>query len=93
MKPIQWPAIAAPVVWFLACRSHPAQAVIIPYAPDAWVRGNTPNSSFFGWDVLEFAGAPNAPFGSYKASGVGRQNGTEGFLQYLETKTIAVGIQ
>jgi aldehyde dehydrogenase (NAD+) len=35
----------------------------------------------------------DAPFGGYKASGVGRQNGTEGFLQYLETKTIAVGIQ
>jgi len=35
----------------------------------------------------------DAPFGGYKASGVGRQNGIEGFLQYLETKTIAVGIQ
>jgi aldehyde dehydrogenase (NAD+) len=34
----------------------------------------------------------DAPFGGYKASGVGRQNGHEGFLQYLETKTIAVGI-
>jgi len=34
----------------------------------------------------------DAPFGGYKASGVGRQNGIEGFLQYLETKTIAVGI-
>jgi len=33
----------------------------------------------------------DAPFGGYKASGVGRQNGIEGFEQYLETKTIAVG--
>jgi aldehyde dehydrogenase (NAD+) len=33
-----------------------------------------------------------APFGGYKASGVGRQNGLEGFEQYLETKTIAVSI-
>ena len=32
-----------------------------------------------------------SPFGGYKASGIGRQNGTEGFEQYLETKTIAVG--
>jgi aldehyde dehydrogenase (NAD+) len=39
-----------------------------------------------------FYGA-DAPFGGYKASGVGRQNGIEGFLQYLETKTIAGGLQ
>jgi aldehyde dehydrogenase (NAD+) len=31
----------------------------------------------------------DAPFGGYKASGVGRQNGIEGLEQYLETKTIA----
>ena len=30
----------------------------------------------------------DSPFGGYKASGVGRQNGLEGFEQYLETKTI-----
>ncbi|WP_197373926.1 aldehyde dehydrogenase family protein [Mycolicibacterium baixiangningiae] len=35
-----------------------------------------------------FYGA-DAPFGGYKSSGVGRQCGTEGFEQYLETKTIA----
>ncbi len=29
------------------------------------------------------------PFGGYKNSGVGRQNGREGFEQYLETKSIA----
>jgi aldehyde dehydrogenase (NAD+) len=38
-----------------------------------------------------FYGA-DAPFGGYKASGVGRQNGTEGFLQYLESKTISGGL-
>jgi aldehyde dehydrogenase (NAD+) len=31
----------------------------------------------------------DAPFGGYKASGIGRQNGIEGFEQYLETKTYA----
>jgi aldehyde dehydrogenase (NAD+) len=31
----------------------------------------------------------DSPFGGYKASGIGRQNGLEGFEQYLETKTIA----
>jgi aldehyde dehydrogenase (NAD+) len=33
-----------------------------------------------------------SPFGGYKASGLGRQNGLEGFEQYLETKTIAGGL-
>lgn len=31
----------------------------------------------------------DAPFGGYKASGIGRQNGIEGFESYLETKTVA----
>jgi aldehyde dehydrogenase (NAD+) len=37
-------------------------------------------------------GAPIAvdlPFGGYKHSGIGRQNGTAGFEQYLETKAVA----
>ena len=34
----------------------------------------------------------DAPFGGYKASGIGRQNGVEGFEQYTETKTIAGGL-
>jgi aldehyde dehydrogenase (NAD+) len=33
---------------------------------------------------------PDAPFGGYKASGVGRQCGIEGLNQYLETKTIGL---
>jgi len=31
-----------------------------------------------------------APFGGYKASGIGRQNGIEGFEQYLETKSVGL---
>jgi aldehyde dehydrogenase (NAD+) len=31
----------------------------------------------------------DAPFGGYKASGVGRQNGLAGFEQYTEIKTVA----
>jgi aldehyde dehydrogenase (NAD+) len=34
----------------------------------------------------------DSPFGGYKASGIGRQNGVEGFEQYTETKTIAGGL-
>jgi hypothetical protein len=31
----------------------------------------------------------DVPFGGYKASGVGRQNGVSGFDQYLEVKSVA----
>ncbi len=34
----------------------------------------------------------DSPFGGYKASGIGRQNGLEGFEQYTETKTLAGGL-
>jgi aldehyde dehydrogenase (NAD+) len=32
---------------------------------------------------------PDMPFGGYKHSGVGRQNGSDGFEQYLEGKSVA----
>ena len=32
---------------------------------------------------------PDAPFGGYKQSGVGREMGVAGFEEYLETKTLA----
>ena len=35
--------------------------------------------------------AADAPFGGYKQSGIGREMGLEGFEEYLETKTIAIG--
>ncbi|MFI5040862.1 MAG: aldehyde dehydrogenase family protein [Acidimicrobiales bacterium] len=31
----------------------------------------------------------DSPYGGYKTSGIGRQNGLEGFEQYLETKAVA----
>jgi len=33
--------------------------------------------------------AADTPFGGYKESGTGREHGLEGFVEYLETKTIA----
>jgi aldehyde dehydrogenase (NAD+) len=36
--------------------------------------------------------AADAPFGGYKQSGLGREMGVEGFEEYLETKTIAIGL-
>lgn len=41
---------------------------------------NVNSAMFYGAD---------APFGGYKMSGIGRQNGHEGFEQYLQTKVIA----
>jgi len=37
-----------------------------------------------------FWNAPDVPFGGYRQSGVGRENGTEGFEEYLEVKAIAL---
>jgi aldehyde dehydrogenase (NAD+) len=39
-----------------------------------------------------FYGA-DAPFGGYKMSGIGRQNGIEGFEQHLQTKVIAYPVE
>jgi aldehyde dehydrogenase (NAD+) len=33
---------------------------------------------------------PDAPFGGYKESGLGREHGVEGFQEYLETKTVGL---
>ncbi len=35
---------------------------------------------------------PDAPFGGYKQSGIGREMGPEGFEEYLETKTVAFAV-
>jgi aldehyde dehydrogenase (NAD+) len=37
-----------------------------------------------------FWNAPDVPFGGYRQSGVGRENGIEGFEEYLEVKAIAL---
>jgi aldehyde dehydrogenase (NAD+) len=37
--------------------------------------------------------APDAPFGGYKQSGLGREMGPEGFAEYLEVKTLAVKVE
>ena len=33
-----------------------------------------------------FWNAPDVPFGGYRQSGVGRENGRQGFEEYLETR-------
>ena len=37
--------------------------------------------------------SPDAPFGGYKQSGIGREMGVAGFEEYLETKTVATGMR
>jgi aldehyde dehydrogenase (NAD+) len=37
----------------------------------------------------ELVDGPDVPFGGYKQSGVGRQNGFAGLHQYVETKALA----
>ena len=34
---------------------------------------------------------PEAPFGGMKASGIGRESGTEGMHEYLESKAVYIG--
>ena len=34
----------------------------------------------------------DAPFGGYKQSGVGREQGLEGIEEYLETKTVGIPV-
>jgi aldehyde dehydrogenase (NAD+) len=36
-----------------------------------------------------FWNAPDVPFGGYRQSGVGRENGRQGFEEYLEIKAMA----
>lgn len=36
--------------------------------------------------------APEIPFGGYKESGVGRENGSEGIEAFLESKAVSIGI-
>jgi len=40
------------------------------------------------WINMYRAMAPQSPFGGYKSSGFGRQNGIEGIEEYLQTKSV-----
>lgn len=40
------------------------------------------------WINMYRAMAPQSPFGGYKSSGIGRQNGLEGLDEYLQTKSV-----
>lgn len=42
------------------------------------------------WVNTYLTGGPQMPFGGYKESGVGREQGGEGIETYLETKTVSI---
>ena len=42
--------------------------------------------------VNAYAFLPNAPFGGYKESGLGREGGIEGIESMLETKTVMIDL-
>jgi acyl-CoA reductase-like NAD-dependent aldehyde dehydrogenase len=45
------------------------------------------------WVNTWSAGDPAAPFGGFKASGVGREHGREGLNAYLENKTVWINLR
>ena len=53
--------------------------------PTAWRRCCGRASVYINtWGVVD----PSAPFGGFKASGIGREHGHDGLDAYLETKTV-----
>ena len=70
------------------------------YGLTAFVMTRDLNTSLLARERLEFGmvclndwlpATPEAPFGGVKGSGLGRETGAEGLLEYLERKTVFVG--
>ncbi len=71
-----------------------------PYGLAAYVWTNDLRASVRASEALEFGlvgvnewapHATEAPFGGWKQSGLGHESGSEGLLEYLETKLVAIG--
>jgi len=70
------------------------------YGLTAFVLTNDLNTSIRMSEGLEYGmvcindwlpATPEAPFGGVKGSGLGRETGSEGLLEYMETKTVFIG--
>jgi acyl-CoA reductase-like NAD-dependent aldehyde dehydrogenase len=70
------------------------------YGLAAFVLTNKLSTARHMYEKLEFGmvcvndwlpATPEAPFGGMKQSGLGRESGTEGLYEYLETKTVYLG--
>jgi acyl-CoA reductase-like NAD-dependent aldehyde dehydrogenase len=66
----------------------------------AYVQTNNLTTAIHLYEQLEFGMiginewmpvTPEAPFGGMKASGIGRESGSEGLYEYLESKTVYIG--
>lgn len=71
-----------------------------PYGLAAYVFTEKMNEAIYLMDRLQFGivgindgstSAAQAPFGGYKESGLGREGGKEGIMEYLEVKYISLG--
>jgi succinate-semialdehyde dehydrogenase / glutarate-semialdehyde dehydrogenase len=77
-----------------------AQANENEYGLAAFVMTNHLNTAIRVSERLEYGmvcindwlpATPEAPFGGIKQSGMGRETGSEGLLEYMETKTVFIG--
>jgi len=77
-----------------------ARANDTEYGLTAFVMTHDLNTSILASERLEFGmvcvndwlpATPEAPFGGVKGSGLGRETGSEGLLEYLERKTVFTG--
>lgn len=89
-----------PIVPFSDADEALALANALEYGLAAYVHTSDVNTSVKMLEGLEygmisvndwFPSAPEAPFGGMKGSGMGRECGTEGLLEYMEAKTVFLG--
>lgn len=90
-----------PVVPFSEVEEVLSMANALEYGLAAYVQTNDINIMTRMTEGLEFGmvavnewlpSAPEAPFGGMKMSGLGRECGPEGLLEYLELKTVFTGV-
>jgi succinate-semialdehyde dehydrogenase len=89
-----------PIIPFSDIDEALALANATEYGLAAYVQTGDLNTAIRMYEELEYGmvavndwlpSTPEAPFGGVKQSGIGRENGLEGFADYLETKTVFVG--
>lgn len=89
-----------PIVSFSDADEALALANALDYGLAAYVQTNNVNTHLKLVEGLEygiisvndwFPSAPEAPFGGMKGSGMGRECGVEGLLEYMEVKTVFLG--
>lgn len=89
-----------PIVPFTDADEALALANALEYGLAAYVHTSDVNTYMRMTEGLEygivsvndwFPSAPEAPFGGMKGSGMGRECGTEGLLEYMEIKTVFLG--